>query len=293
MTSQEKLWEALDDVLVALSAQENLVNSAYKAFNIEVEKFLGQIDPTVFNEWFLHHYADIKNMSKELMPVSDIYLEAISRAHFSVYSVWVNKKYVIFEDIFTKRQFHIHQNDFDGTVDKESLYLTRIYDVRGSYAVSMTYEQMPKSAQTILVKEVMLQYQKAKDNGTYTIEGFLRETPLLLNWAMMMIDSLAIVAPEEEFVVYELSCRIDDPKIFKKFCEGPWVKDSILEGVYTYENADIDAVDFVIEGKRVIFECPHEAVAEILKERIENSDWGIIPLGVAVVEMADLISDES
>jgi len=260
-------------------------------FQKKSELFHGQINETVFNEWLVHHYA---NYSRDVLPHTDlesIYLDAIEQASLGIYGVRQDKKYLIFENILTKRQFHVPVEAVDSVIDEQCLYLTRIYTIRGAHICGSFERQLPVSARSILLKEIMGKYQEAKIATTYTIDGFIQETPLLLYWAADVIEDVIPTIPEEEFAVFEMHAIIAEVNQFEEFLKSKRVKPSEFEGVYTLEafsEVESAPIDFVIEGEKVIFECAHEAQAEELKNQLEENGWGLVAVGVHVVTLEEL-----
>lgn len=289
----DRIEGAMDSVLLKVSSDAAYVEKAYGVYRKLAEGFPEGLDEGMFNSWLIHNHVSPK-LKAEALDGDPELLDALNSASFSLYKVWRNKQYLVFEDIFTKRQFPVPEKGYPGIFDTDALYLQHIYTIRGEHYIAGDSWSIDQSQQSTIVQEVLKQYHAAKHLGAYTIEGFLRDTPLLLYWVVQTMNAITAEALEADYAVYEVACALEKPEALNGLLAMDVVTESILEGVYTITLPELNPVDFCVEGKRLVFDCPEEGDAEGIRLWLESEgeQLGILFLDARRVALDELLEAE-
>lgn len=290
----DRIEGAIDSVLLKASADQAFVDKAYALYRKLAAAFPEGVDEGLFNTWLVHCHAPLRLKSEALAGDQEL-LDALSSASFSLFKVWRNKQYLVFEDIFTKRQFPVPEQCYPGIFDFEALHLLHVFTLRGEHYIAGDSWSIEQSHQTTIVQEVMKQYQAAKHLGAYTIEGFLRDTPLLLYWAVQTLNAIAAESLVSDYAVYEVACAMEKPEALAALLAFDFVAESILEGVYTLSLPELNPIDFCVEGKRLVFDCPEEGDAEGIRHWLESEGegLGIVFLEARRIELEELLDSDN
>ena len=283
----------MDTLLIELSKDATYIEKAHKQFTKLTSVYPEGLNETLFNSWLILHYADERTVNRMLSDQPDC-ATAITSARFSLYKSWRNKQYYIFEDIFTKHQYPMLAATYETSVDIDALCLGYIYHLDGENYLVGDFSQIASKHQRVIVQEVMKQYHYAKEQGAYTVEGFLKETPLLLYWAVNTFLEIEAQEPEEDFSVFEVSCTFGEQATLETVLQSPNVLESIIEGVYTLKINALSPIDFCIEGKRLVFDCPTESDAQGLRQWLEGEGeaLNIVWLSQRQLTIDDLLDDQ-
>ncbi len=289
----EKIEGAIDSVLLHASTDAAYIEKAHQQFTKEAKLYPEGVKETLFNTWLIHHYVDARKIEKALENQPDC-VDALNKASFSLYRAWRNKQYFIFEDVFTKRQFPMLAELYETIVDIDALCLGYIYHLDGENYLVGDFAQIATQHTSLIVKEVMNQYQYAKEQGAYTVEGFLQQTPLLLYWAVETFIVLDAPEPEEEYSVFEVTCTVGETGNHDALLGSPLVTESLIDGVYTLLLDGLDPIDFCIEGQRIVFDCATEEDAEGFRSWLEEegSALNVVWLGTKKLTLDELIDDQ-
>lgn len=290
----DRIEGAIDSVLLRVSSDKAYVDKAYSVYRKLAEAYPEGVDEGLFNSWLVHSHVSARLKAEALEGDSEM-LDVLNSASFSLFKVWRNKQYLVFEDIFTKRQFPVPEQCYPGIFDFDALHLLHIFTVRGEHYIAGDSWSIEQSQQTTIVQEVLKQYHAAKHLGAYTIEGFLRDTPLLLYWMVQTMNALVAENLEVDYSVYEVACAMETPNALKALLALDTVAESILEGVYTISLPELNPIDFCVEGKRLVFDCPEEGDAEGLRQWLESDGeaMGILFLDARRIALDELLDSDS
>lgn len=291
--SIEPIESAIESLWLNLCADKDYVDKALKVYQKQASAFPEGLSEIYFNPWLVNSYAGLSDYER-VLGESDPLAEVIANGYFSLFKVFRNKQYLIFEDIFTKRQYAVLAEPYAEQFTGDHLHLAYIYTLHGNHWVAGEHWTISADHQTSIVKEVLKQYQSAKSLGAYTVEGFVRSTPLLLFW---MIETYRTLEEEdlveEAYFVYEVICALENPTGFDAFLKTPNVTQSDIEGVFTLKIDEALPIDFTLEGKRLIFDCASEEDAQTLQYWLEGEGqaFNLIFVEVRVTSLEDLLGE--
>lgn len=284
----DRIEAAIDSVLLKASEDAAYVEKAFAKFKKLADAYPEGVEEGVFNAWLVHGNGDMRLLNSAIEDPE--LLETFKQAYFGLFKVWRNKQFLVFEDVFTKRQFPLPDQYYPGQFSMEALHLLHVYTLRGEHYVCGDTWSIASDHQTTVVQQVLKQYQGAKHLGAYTVEGFLKDTPLLLFWIVQTMKSISEEVIEDNYSVYELTCAVAQGAQAALLNQAN-VAESILEGVFTLQLEAANPIDFVFEGQRLVFDCPTEADAQVLKEWLETTGeaLGIIFLDAKEVALEELL----
>jgi hypothetical protein len=277
----------LEEALIEISKDEVRVNKALLAFEKLKEKYFGKIEEMVFNSWLLHYYSDSKGAVIDIVDGDDDLVQSIKTSTLGFFSVHKDKKYFVFQDILTKKQYVVNEDDMHGLVDTHAIYFTRIYELRGSSYMSEDYTQFDKEDGPIIIKNLMAKYTEAGSARSYTIDGFIKENPLLLYWSVSVMNEV-IEEDVIDYICYEINCSIHDKEAFAVFITSKELIKTDYDDVYSWHTSGSKRAEVVVEQKKVYIECATERDFELIQELINVRNTGLVVLETKLTHLDEL-----
>lgn len=277
----------LEEALIEISKDEKRVAKAVGVFEDIRKRYLNKIEETVFNTWLLHHYKDSSGAIIDVVDGDEALVHAIKTSTLGFFSLHKDKKYYVFQDILTKKQYVVNESDTDAILDEQAIYFTRIYELKGSSYMSDDYSQFSVQDGKLIIKNLMSKYSETGTEKSYTIDGFIKENPMLLYWAANVISE---VVEEEyiDYVCYEINCKIEDEAVFKAFLSSDEMIATDFDDVYSWHNAGSKRAEVVVDSKNVYIECALEQDFEWAQQVIELKRTGLVIFETKLTHMDEL-----
>lgn len=273
----EKIEQAYDDALIAISADTPRVAKAYREFQRQANRYQALLKDDTFNRWLVYHYRDQQGSALDLIDLDESLKESIQRAQLGLFSCVPNGDYYLLKNAVTQRQYTVQNVPFDMAPSADELCFCRLFSYRGQTEMLAHYQFIDSARHRAIVQFIIDQYDDTMRERYYSIDDFINQNPLLLWGAVSITDNIA--HDEQTMVCHELVCAVVDMVRFQNFLASVDLKSTSDQGVYSwYANGRI-AAEVVCDANRVSFECN---CAEDLQWVVDNIDETAI--GVQTIE---------